>query len=218
MNYHKLILALALCSSLTPALFSDTARGNRLLGEAGGAQGIAGIAGPGGAPGIAGAAGAAGIQGISGIPGAPGILDFSDFFALMPGDNSAVIAVGAPILFPQSGPTSGTITRQGGTSFTTFILPTIGTYLVQFQASISEGGPGSAQLALSINGVVDPNTVVGRFTGTDQVIGKSLVTTSAPNTTLEVVNDGLTTAYTLTPADMDNTHSFSAHLLIIRIR
>jgi|SRR5579872_7380545 hypothetical protein len=212
MNYYKLILALVLCSSLTSSLFSDTARGNRLLGEAGGVQGIAGVAGPSGAPGIAGAAGAAGIQGIPGIPGAPGILDFSDFFALMPGDNSATIAGGAPILFPQSGPTSGAITRQGGASFTTFILPTIGTYLVQFQASITEPG----QLALSINGVVDPNTVVGRSTGTDQIIGKSLVTTSVPNTTLQVIND-TAISLTLTPI-AGGTHSVSAHVLIIRIQ
>src|SRR5476651_1318236 len=104
MNYQKLILALVLCGSLTSTLFSNTERGNRLLGEAGGAQGIAGVAGPAGAPGLAGAGGAAGIQGIPGIPGSPGILDFSDFFALMPGDNPATIAGGAPILFPQSGP------------------------------------------------------------------------------------------------------------------
>jgi len=212
MNYRKLILALVICGSLTSSLFSNTARGNRLLGEAGGAQGIAGVAGPAGAPGIAGAAGAAGIQGIPGIPGAPGILDFSDFYALMPGDNPATIAGGSPILFPQNGPTSGAITRQGGASFTTFILPSIGTYLVQFQASIGESG----QLALRINGVVDTNTVVGRSTGTDQIVGKSLVTTSVPNTTIEVVNDGAV-ALTMTPI-AGGTHSVSAHLLIIRIQ
>jgi hypothetical protein len=212
MNYQKLILALVLCGSLTSSLFCSTERGNRLLAEAGGAQGIAGVAGPAGAPGIAGAAAAAGIQGIPGIPGAsPGLLGFSDFFALMPGDNPATIAGGAPILFPQSGPTSGSITRQGA-SFTTFILPSIGTYLVQFQASINE----PAQLALMINGVVDTNTVVGRSTGTDQVIGKSLVTTSVPDTTLEVINDGAS-ALTLTPI-AGGTHSVSAHLLIIKIQ
>ncbi len=212
MDFRKCILMLILGSCLTSPLFSGTERGNHLLGEAGGAQGIAGVAGPAGAPGIAGAAGAAGIQGISGIPGAPGLLDFSDFFALMPGDNPATIAGGAPILFPQSGSTTGSITRQGGSSFTTFILPTIGTYLVQFQASIDESG----QLALNINGVVDPTTVVGRSTGTDQFIGQSLVTTSVPNTTLQVINDG-GSALTLTPI-AGGTHSVSAHVLIIRIQ
>ena len=75
----------------------------------------------------------------------------------------------------------------------------------------------AAQLALSIGGVVDPNTVVGRSTGTDQIIGKSLVTTSSPNTTLEVVNNGTTPALTLTPI-AGGTHNVSAHLLIIRIQ
>ena len=212
MNFRKFISVLALVSSVTFSVFAGTERGDRLLGEAGGAQGVAGVAGPTGAPGVAGAAGAAGIQGIPGIPGAPGILDFSDFYALMPGDNPATIAGGAAILFPQNGPTTNTITRQGGASFSVFILPAIGTYLVQFQASINESG----QLALRINGVVDPNTVVGRSTGTDQFIGKSLVTTSIPNTTIEVVNDGAA-ALTMTPI-AGGTMSVSAHMLIIRIQ
>lgn len=212
MNFRKSIIVVTLCCCSILPLFSSTERGNHLLGEAGGAQGIPGVAGPAGAPGIAGAAGAAGIQGIPGIPGAPGILDFSDFYALMPGDNSTTIGGGGPILFPQNGPTTGAITRQGGASFTTFILPTIGTYLVQFQASIDESG----QLALSINGVVDSTTVVGRSTGTDQFIGQFIVTTTSPNTTLQVVNDGAS-ALTMTPI-AGGTHSVSAHVLIIRIR
>src|SRR5476651_22039 len=105
MNYQKLILALVLCGSLTSTLFSNTERGNRLLGEAGGAQGIAGIAGPAGAPGLAGAAGAQGIQGIPGIPGAPGILGFADFYALQGGafTDNPVIAAGSPVNFPRDG-------------------------------------------------------------------------------------------------------------------
>lgn len=209
MEFRKFILPLVICGSLTLPLFSGTERGGRLLGEAGGAQGIAGVAGPAGAPGLAGAAGFAGIQGIPGIPGAPGILDFSDFYALMPGDNSATVAINSPILFPQNGSTNASITRLGPSSFN---LPTIGTYLVQFQVSIDE----STQLALRINGTVDLNTVVGRSTGTDQVVGKSFVTTSAPNTTLEVVNVG-NSSITITPI-AGGTHSVSAHVLIIRVR
>jgi hypothetical protein len=213
MNFRRFILPLVICSSFTSALFASTERGDRLLAEAGGAQGIAGVAGPAGAPGLAGAAGAQGIQGVPGIPGAPGLLDFSDFFALMPGDNAATIGNGQPILFPQNGPTNGTIIRQGGSSFTTFILPAIGTYLVQFQASIAEPG----ELALMINGVIDSNTAVGRATGTDQIIGQSLITTTVPNTTLQVVNDGSPANLTLTPI-AGGTQSVSAHVLIIRIR
>lgn len=215
MDFRKLIPVLAFCSLLSSPLFSGTERGNRLLGEAGGAQGVAGVAGPLGAPGLAGVAGASGTAGttgtlgIPGIPGAPGILTFSDFYALMPGDNSATIAGGAAILFPRNGPTTNSITPISSSSFN---LPTIGTYLVQFQVSINEPG----QLALRINGTVDPTTVVGRSTGTDQFVGQSLVTTSAPNTSLEVINDG-TVALTITPI-AGGTQSVSAHLLIMRVR
>lgn len=216
MDIRKVILPLVLFSSLTTALFSGTARGERLLSEAGGAEGIAGVAGPAGAPGLAGAAGAAGIQGVPGIPGAPGLLDFSDFYAIL--GPSQTVATGAPVLFPFSGPTNGTINRQGGVSSSVFILPAIGTYLVQFQASIGEGGPGSAQLQLEINGVADPNSVVGRATGTDQVVGKSLVTTTVPNTTLRVLNpSNNTTTLTLTTI-AGGPNAVSAHLTIIRLQ
>ena len=117
MILRTLTVLLLLSCSLTSPICAGTERGDSLFQESGGAVGIAGIAGPDGAPGIAGAAGAAGIQGIPGIPGAPGLLDFSDFYALMPGDNAATIAGGAAILFPQNGPTTGSIVRQGGCKF-----------------------------------------------------------------------------------------------------
>ena len=46
----------------------------------------------------------------------------ADFFALMPPDNAATVAVGADVQFPQDGPNSsaGTISR---TSASTFNLP-----------------------------------------------------------------------------------------------
>src|SRR5580692_13137304 len=137
MILRKLIVVLAFGFSLTSALYAGTDRGDRLISEAGGAAGVPGVAGPAGAPGIAGAAGSQGIPGIPGIPGAPGILDFSDFFALMPGDNAATVGAGTPVLFPQDGSTSGVITRLNSSSF---LLPTIGTYLVQFQVSVTEPG------------------------------------------------------------------------------
>jgi hypothetical protein len=211
MVFRKCILVLSLGTLLTSQSFASTERGNRLLGEAGGAQGIAGAAGPAGAPGLAGAAGAQGIAGIPGIPGAPGVLSFSDFYTLA--GAITPIAIDSPILFPFSGPTTGVITRQGGVSQSVFILPTIGTYLVQFQGSFNDAG----ELALRINGLADNNTVVGRATGTDQIIGKSLVTTTSPNTTLEVINHSSPAALTLTPI-AGGTAQVSAHLTIIRIQ
>lgn len=206
-----LTAVLLLGCSLTSTLSAGCDRGERLLSEAGGAQGIPGVAGPAGAPGIAGAAGSQGIPGVPGIPGAPGILDFSDFFALMPGDNAATIAAGAPVLFPQNGPSNGTIIRLNSSSF---LLPSIGTYLIQFQVSVTEPG----QLMLRLNSTEVADSVVGRATGTSQITGLSLITTTSPNSILEVINPtGNTPALTITPV-AGGTHPVSAHLVIIRIQ
>jgi len=207
-----LMLVLALAGCLTSPIFATTERGDHLFEEGGGAIGIPGLAGPRGAPGLAGAAGAAGIQGIPGIPGAPGILDFSDFFALAPPDNSAPILAGQAVAFPHVGSTTGAIVATGPT---TFLLPTIGTYLVQFQVDVVE----PAQLQLSLNTVPQPSTVVGRSTGTTQIIGVSLVTTTTSNSILQVINPIANNSLTLPPFDMLNTtHPGSAHLTIIRIQ
>ena len=42
-----------------------------------------------------------------GATGAGGILNFADFYALMPPDNSATVALGTDVSFPQDGPNSG---------------------------------------------------------------------------------------------------------------
>lgn len=205
-----LTLVLALASCLTSSVFATTERGDRLFQEAGGAVGIPGLAGPSGAPGIAGAAGAAGIQGIPGIPGAPGILDYSDFFALMGPDNAGPILGGSAVAFPRVGSTTGAIFATGPT---TFLLPTIGTYLVQFQVDVTQ----PAQLQLSLNTVPLPATVVGRATGTTQIIGVSLVTTSSAGSILQVINPPTNGLLSLPPND-GGTHSISAHLVVVRIQ
>lgn len=214
MIFRMLILILALNGSLIVPLSAGCDRGDNLIREAGGSVGIAGAAGPAGSPGIAGAAGIQGIPGVSGIPGAPGILDFSDFYTLLPGDGGggSSIAPNTAIFFPQDGPSTGTIVRLNQT---TFLLPVIGTYLVLFEGSVDEPG----QFMLRLNAAPVASTVAGRNTGTTQIVGISLVTTSSPNTTLEVINPPLnTTALTLTPANGSLTHAYSTHLVIIRIQ
>jgi len=211
MFLRMLILISALALSFTSSLSAGCGRGDRLISEGGGAQGIPGVAGPAGAPGIAGAAGSQGVPGVPGIPGAPGILDFSDFFALMPGDNAATVAADTAVLFPQDGSTNGVITRLNSSMF---LLPTIGTYLVQFQVSVTEAG----QLMLRLDASPIANSVVGRATGTSQIVGTSLVTTTTPNSILEVINPpGNSPALTITPL-AGGTHPVSAHLVIIRIQ
>ncbi len=179
-------------------------------------HGLIGPTGPTGAPGVPGAPGPTGPTGFTGptgptgTDGIGGLQSFSDFFALMPPDNAATVAPGAPVLFPQDGPTNGVITRVGPG---TFLLPNVGTYMVQFQVSVTEAG----QLIIALDNVDVPSSVVGRATGTSQIVGISLITTTAPNTLLEIRNPaGESTALTITPL-AGGTRPVSAHLVITQI-
>ena len=142
-----------------------------------------GATGPAGATGGLGPIGATGPTGIAGSTGPTGntVLEFADFFALMPGDNAATVAVGASVQFPQNGPILGGITRLSASSFN---LLNIGHYMITFQVSVSEAG----QLVLILNGAAVANTVVGRATGTTQIVSTCIITTTVINTTLSVNN------------------------------
>jgi len=129
----------------------------------------------------------------------------------MPPDNAATVAAGAAVQFPRTnGPVNAQIFRSSASSFT---LGPIGTYEVQFQVSVTEAG----QLMLRLNTVEDPISVVGRATGTSQLVGTSLVFTTSVNTVLEVINpSGNSPALTITPL-AGGTHPVSAHLVITRV-
>jgi hypothetical protein len=169
--------------------------------RAGSTAGVTGPAGP---------TGAAGPQGPPGPAGASGLTEFAEFYALMPPDNDGPVAEGAPVEFPQDGPQSGSITRTGPT---TFNLANIGTYEVSFQASVSEQG----QLALALNGTELAYTVVGRATGTSQIVGDSLVQTTAVNSVLTVENVG-NIGLTMTENAGSLNNPVSASLVIERIQ
>lgn len=144
---------------------------------------------------------------------APGVaLNFSDFFALMPGDNAATIAPGTDVSFPQDGPTSGSaITRTGASSFN---LSAIGSYQIMFQVSVEEAG----QLILTLNGADLAYTVAGRATGTSQIVGIAVVSTTVVNSILTVRNpSGNSTALTITPV-AGGTRPVSAHLVITQMQ
>jgi hypothetical protein len=122
---------------------------------------------------------------------------YAEFYALMPPDNSATVAVGAPVEFPQDGPAMGAITRLGTVAF---LLPSIGTYSVNFSVSVNEAG--QLVIALDSGGVTVelPYTAYGRATGTSQISGDVLVTTTVANSTIELRNPKEnTTALTITP-------------------
>jgi hypothetical protein len=136
--------------------------------------------------------------------------DFADFFALMPPNNPAPVAIGTDVQFPQDGPASGTgvITRLSASAFN---LSAIGAYQVTFQVSVTEAG----QLVLATNGTELPYTVVGRQTGASQIVGTTLITTTVANTVLSLRNPASGfSALTITPFF---TSPVSAHLVITRL-
>lgn len=81
-----------------------------------GPQGAVGETGPTGPQGAASAAGATGPTGPEGAVGETGptgpqgetggVLNYADFYCLMPPDNAATIAPGTDVRFPQNGPVS----------------------------------------------------------------------------------------------------------------
>jgi hypothetical protein len=130
----------------------------------------------------------------------------------MPPDNAATVAPGTDLSFPQDGPTSGAAIAR--TSASTFNLASVGSYQIMFQVSVTEPG----QLIMTLNGVDLDYTVVGRATGTSQISGMSLVTTSVINSTLTIRNPaGNSTALTITPL-AGGTRQVSANLVITRIQ
>jgi hypothetical protein len=143
--------------------------------------------------------------------GPSGVFSGADFFALMPGDNSASIAAGADVLFPQNGPAFGLDINRLTAS--TFSLLSIGIYQVSFQVSITESG----QLCAVLNAGQNATTVVGRATGTSQIIGLFLIQTIVPNTILSIRNPlGAASALTITTI-AGGANPVSAHLLITRV-
>ena len=101
-------------------------------------------------------------------------------------------APGIDVSVPQDGPNSGGgITRTGPSSFN---LAQIGSCQILFNVGVKEAG----QLILTLNGEDLDYTVVGRATGTSDIIGMSIVTTTEINSILTVRNPaGNSTAYTI---------------------
>lgn len=130
----------------------------------------------------------------------------------MPPDNAATVAVGASVDFPQDGPSSGSgITRL---TADTFNLLNIGTYQVFWQVCVAQAG----QLIIRLNGIELAPTVAGRATGTTEIMGMCLITTSSINSVLEITNPASnSTALTITPL-AGGTLPVSAHLIITQIQ
>lgn len=150
-------------------------------------------------------------KGPPGPSGTPAVTKFAEFFALVPPDNASTVSAGNAVDFPQNGPKTSSIKRIDDS---TFRLSTTGTYRVSFVVSVNEPG----QLVLRLNGTELPYTVVGRATGTSQIVGESLVTATAPDSTLDVANPtGNTPALTITPL-AGGAQPVSASLVIQKLK
>lgn len=155
--------------------------------------------------------GPAGPKGDAGPAGPIGPSHYVEFYALMPPDNAASVAVGSAVQFPQDGPQKGGIVRSSPSAF---VLPTIGTYRVAFSVSVTEAGQLELTLDSGGGAVALPYTVYGRATGTSQIAGEAPVTTTAVNSVISVVNPtGNSTALTITPI-AGGTHEVAASITI----
>ena len=138
------------------------------------------------------------------------MLAFAEFYGLMPPpDNLATIAAGAAVEFSQNGPNNGigSIYKINNSSF---MLVYIGVYEVHFQVSVFEAG----QLVLTLNDSELLYTVVGRATGTTQIVGMCLIQTNTTNSVLTVSNPSEnSTALTIAP-NAGGTKPVSCHLVI----
>lgn len=149
-----------------------------------------------------------GIQGEQGTPG--GILGYADFFAIIPQNNSATVAPGADVEFPQDGPNSANIAMRSSSN--TFSLTEAGTYLIMFQVNVTEAG----QLVIALNDAELAYTVSGRATGTNQIMQTSIITITDESTQLSIRNPASkAAALTITPL-AGGTEPVSTHLIIIK--
>ena len=140
------------------------------------------------------------------------VLEFADFYALMPPDNVNAVSAGSAVEFPNAGPTNSSSIIA--ISDTEFQFSDIGTYMVSWQVSIDEIG----QLVLELDGTEQLNTVVGRAIGTTQIVGNRIITTETINTVLRVVNPkGNAGVLTITPKAGGN-EAVSASLVITRLQ
>ena len=183
-----------------------------------GATGAVGPTGPTGATGATGAVGPTGPQGVAGPTGATGavgptgpaggISEYASFYALAPNDNPTAIAQNTAVEFPNSSASTTGITRLTNS---TFNLADTGTYLIMFKVNANTAG----QLGIAVNGAVQPSATFGNAADDGIIEGKTIITTTAANTVLSIVNP-IATAVTVTPS-AGGTEATVSDLTIIKL-
>ncbi|WP_294798110.1 collagen-like protein [uncultured Eubacterium sp.] len=185
---------------------------------AAGATGAVGPTGPQGPQGVAGATGAVGPTGPQGATGATGavgptgpaggISEYASFYALAPNDNPTAIAQNTAVEFPNTTASTTGITRLTNS---TFNLTDTGTYLIMFKVNANTAG----QLGIAVNGAVQPSATFGNAADDGIIEGKTIITTTAANTVLSIINP-IATAVTVTPS-AGGTEATVSDLTIIKL-
>lgn len=171
-----------------------------------GPQGVAGATGTVGPTGPQGATGATGAVGPTGPAG--GISEYASFYALAPNDNPTAIAQNTAVEFPNTTASTTGITRLTNS---TFNLADTGTYLIMFKVNTNTAG----QLGIAVNGAVQPSATFGNAADDGIIEGKTIITTTAANTVLSIVNP-IATAVTVTPS-AGGTEATVSDLTIIKL-
>ena len=171
-----------------------------------GAVGATGAIGPTGPQGVAGPTGATGAVGPTGPAG--GISEYASFYALAPNDNPTAIAQNTAVEFPNTTASTTGITRLTNS---TFNLTNTGTYLIMFKVNTNTAG----QLGIAVNGAVQPSATFGNAADDGIIEGKTIITTTAANTVLSIVNP-IATAVTVTPS-AGGTEATVSDLTIIKL-
>lgn len=136
------------------------------------------------------------------------------FFYREPVAGFGTIAIDAAVPFNTTGASSGGIVSFSPTEI---LLPAIGVYDISFMVSVDEAG--QLMLSLNPNGggyMLQPQTLAGRATGTNQITNRVLITTSTINTLVKVQNHSSPAALTLTPTP-GGTSAGSTSLTIVRL-
>ena len=174
-----------------------------------GPQGVQGYQGPQGPIGPTGPQGATGATGAVGPTGpAGGISEYASFYALAPNDNPTAIAQNTAVEFPNTSASTTGITRLTNS---TFNLADTGTYLIMFKVNTNTAG----QLGIAVNGAVQPSATFGNAADDGIIEGKTIITTTAANTVLSIVNP-IATAVTVTPS-AGGTEATVSDLTIIKL-
>ena len=162
-----------------------------------GATGSTGVTGATGATGITGATGVTGSTGATGVTGATGTvsaLSYGYVYELATVID-ATVAGGADVPFSNNGLLQD-VTHTAGTTTTTITIP--GVYQINFTVSIT-AGVGS-ELAIAVNGTVDPSTVISALVATGEISGSFLLSLAAGDVITLRNNSAVPITMTLAPA------------------